>query len=95
MVNGVDLWYRRTFRLTPNDPRYINTTRKERLTEYWAWQFEENPKLLDAVEDDSFDMEEIQRQWAEEAGEEPGEIIKPHPLEPEIDPDDVDDWEDM
>lgn len=94
MVNGVDLWYRRTFRLPKNDPRYLNTTRKERLTEYWAWQFEENPKLLEAVEDDSFDLEDIQRQWAEEAGEE-AEIITAKPPEPPIDIDEIDDWEDM
>lgn len=93
-MNGVDLWYRRTFRLTPNDPRYINTTRKERLTEYWAWQYQEDPKLLEAVEDDSFDLAEIQRQWAEEAGEE-AEIFTPPEPEPPIDVGEIDDWEDM
>lgn len=93
MLNSVDLWYRRTFRLTHNDPRYLETTAEERLTDYWAWQYTENPKLLDSVEDESFDLEALQREWAEEAGEE-ADIYVP-PDAPAVDPDEVDDWEEM
>lgn len=97
-MNSVDLWYRRTFRLPPNHPLYLDTTLEERLAEYWAWQYTENPKLLDTVEDESFDMEELQRQWAEEAGEEADDtaIIKPKVLPPAVeDEEEIDDWEDV
>lgn len=94
LQNSLDLWYRRTFNLTVNDPRFLNTTRKERLTDYWAWQYADNPKLLDAVEDESFDLEAIQAEWAEDAGE-AADIYTPHAQSKEIDPDEVDDWEDV
>ncbi|HGX3708892.1 TPA: hypothetical protein ACNEJR_003653 [Escherichia coli] len=94
MQNSVDLWYRRTFKLTPNHPQYLDTTLEDRLTEYWAWQYAENPKLLETVEDESFDLEAIQQEWANEAGEDADVYVPPdHP--PVADPDDVDDWEDV
>ncbi|EDY2030041.1 hypothetical protein GTB64_004483 [Salmonella enterica] len=93
MLNTADLWYRRTYQLPPNHPLYLATTLEERVTEFWAWQYTDNPKLLDVVEDHNFDMEDIQRQWAEEAGEE-ADIYIPPKAAP-IDPDDVDDWEEM
>ncbi|EPT1451931.1 hypothetical protein ACVOZ6_003519 [Escherichia coli] len=90
MQNTADLWFRRTFRLPPNHPVYLDTTLEERLTEFWAWQYAENPKLMETVEDEGFDMEDIQRQWAEDAGEEP-DIAPPT----SVDPDQIDDWEDV
>lgn len=93
MQGTADLWYRRTFRLTGNDPRYLDTTLEDRLTEFWAWQYAENPKLMDVVEDDSFDMEELQRQWAEDAGEEP-DVYVPEPPS-NTDPNEIDDWEEV
>ncbi|EEJ7209100.1 hypothetical protein ZX59_004307 [Salmonella enterica subsp. enterica] len=96
MMNGVDFWYRKTYRLSLHDPRYQQTTLEERLSEYWAWQYQENPKLLDVVEDDSFDLEDIQRQWAEELGEEPDVVVPGDPPPPvNIDEIDESDWEDM
>ncbi|ENQ1546124.1 hypothetical protein ACEOHC_003936 [Salmonella enterica] len=94
MQNTADLWFRRTFRLPPNHPVYLDTTLEERLTEFWAWQYAENPKLMDTVEDDGFDMEDIQRQWAEEAGEAP-DIVQPQTQPASTDPDQIDDWEDV
>ncbi|HHA3594134.1 TPA: hypothetical protein ACODIZ_003661 [Salmonella enterica subsp. enterica serovar Newport] len=90
----MDLWYRRTFRLTANDPLFLNTTLEERLIDYWAWQYAENPKLLDTIEDEGFDLEAIQAVWADEAGED-ADIYVP-PAQPKaVDPEDIDDWEDM
>ncbi|EBO9898490.1 hypothetical protein EF72_21370 [Salmonella enterica] len=96
MMNGVDFWYRKTYRLSLHDPRYLETTLEERLSEYWAWQYQENPKLLDVVEDDTFDMEAIQREWADEQGEEPDIFIPDKPGTPveDADIDDID-WEDV
>ncbi|EON2339041.1 hypothetical protein ACLLKL_002011 [Escherichia coli] len=90
----MDLWYRRTFSLTVNDPLFLNTTLEERLTDYWAWQYAENPKLLETVEDDSFDIEAIQAEWAEQAGEDADIYVPPAPA-PAVDPDEIDDWEEM
>lgn len=66
-VGTVDLWYRRTYRLPPNHPLYLATTLEERLTEYWANRYQDDPKLMEVVEDADFDIEAIQQQWAEEA----------------------------
>lgn len=94
MQNSVDLWYRRTFQLTANDPKYLDTTLEDRLTDFWAWQYADNPKLLETVEDESFDLEAIQQQWAEEAGEAADVYVPPAP-QLVADPDDVDDWEEV
>ncbi|WOL24226.1 hypothetical protein fHeYen801_016 [Yersinia phage fHe-Yen8-01] len=56
--------------------------------------YTEDPKLLNEVEDTSFDIEDIQRQWAEDAGEEPDIVIPKSPDEP-VDLSTVDDWENM
>ncbi|EAO3412084.1 hypothetical protein F7430_22370 [Salmonella enterica] len=90
----MDLWYRRTFRLTANDPLFLNTTLEERLTDYWAWQYADDPKLMETVEDESFDLEAIQQEWADAAGED-ADIYVPPVTEPVADPDQIDDWEDV
>jgi hypothetical protein len=72
---------------------YLDTTLEERVAEFWAYQYTENPKLLDVVEDESFSMEDIQREWAEDLGEEADIYTPPKPVD--VDPDSVDDWEDM
>ncbi|EAB4417293.1 hypothetical protein D7B12_17840 [Salmonella enterica] len=93
MQNTADLWFRRTFRLPPNHPLYLDTTLEERLTEFWAWQYAENPKLMETVEDEGFDLEELQRQWAEEAGDAPDIYLPDEPAD--VSPDQIDDWEDV
>lgn len=54
------------------------------MTDYWAWRYVEDPKLMDEIEDEGFDAEAILEQWAEEAGE------SSQPAEETNDPDD---WE--
>lgn len=39
------------------------------MTDYWAHRYFEDPKLMDEVEDEGFDAEEIEAQWAAEAAE--------------------------
>ncbi|EAM1616324.1 hypothetical protein F2264_21470 [Salmonella enterica] len=92
MQGTADLWYRQTYKLPPNHPLYLDTTLEERVTEFWAWQYAQDPKLMDVVEDESFDLEEIQRQWAEENGEDPDIYMPPEPVP---NPDEIDDWEDV
>lgn len=50
------------------------------------------------VEDESFDLEEIQKQWATESGDdsETAEIVSTQPPQPPVeDPDEIDDWEEV
>lgn len=65
----------------------METTFEERLTEYWAHTYQENPKMLEVVEDETFDTAAIMQQWAEEAeaDQKPGET----------DITEVNDWEDV
>ena len=68
----------------------METTFEERLTEYWAHTYQDNPKMMDVVEDESFDATAIMQQWAEEA--ESGEQT---PAGSETDITEVNDWEDV
>lgn len=44
------------YQLTSNDPRYLNTTREEMITDWWAYRFTEDPKAADEIEDEDFDL---------------------------------------
>jgi hypothetical protein len=66
MAGTVTLWYRRRYILPPNDPRYLDLTYGEILTEYLAHYYDdlyaESPeKLADAIaaedQDPDFDAE--------------------------------------
>lgn len=62
MAGSVPLWYRRTYRLPPNDPRFESTSVFEMEVEFWAWHFDDLVKAgKDIVdhEDDDFDEEAI------------------------------------
>ena len=65
----------------------METTFEERLTEYWAHTYQENPKMLEVVEDESFDATAIMQEWAEEA--EAGQQAD------ETNITEVNDWEDV
>ena len=59
----IDFWYRRKYSLTVNDPRFLNTTEQERMTDYWAHRYFDDPKLMDEIEDEGFDIDEIMAEW--------------------------------
>lgn len=54
----IEFWYRKQFNLTSNDPRFLNTTVEEMMTDYWAFTYSNDPKAADEVEDEDFDLEE-------------------------------------
>lgn len=81
MFQTVNYWYRNKYKLTLNDPRYLDTTDLDRLTDYWAQRYLDDPKLLQEIEDESFDKDAILAEWGDE----------PEPA----DPDEVDDWEEI
>lgn len=41
------------------DPRFLDATVEEMLTDIWAHRYSEDPKLMDEVEDDDFDPDEV------------------------------------
>jgi len=60
MAGSITLWYRRRFNLTPNDPRFLNLTPLEILTEYHAHLYDDlysQGKLDGLAEDDDFDLD--------------------------------------
>jgi len=54
--------YRRRYRLTENDPRYLDTTLEEILTDNWAHTYFDDPKLAEEVVDEDFDVNDVARQ---------------------------------
>jgi hypothetical protein len=45
--------------LTQHDPRFLDATVEEMLTDIYAHRFWEDPKALDDVDDEDFDIDEV------------------------------------
>lgn len=56
MVGTYQLWFRRKFNLPPTDPRYLNATPEQIVTEFWAHYFEER-RLAGKPEEEEFEDE--------------------------------------
>lgn len=54
-------WFRKQFNLAPTDPRFLEATKEQIETEYWAHYYATNPASEEA-EDDDFDADEYVRQ---------------------------------
>ena len=54
--------YRRRYRLTENDPRYLDATLEEILTDNWAHTYFDDPKRAEEVVDEDFDENDVARQ---------------------------------
>lgn len=61
MAGTVVLWYRRQFHLPPNDPRFLDLTYGEVLTEYWAHQYDDLIAAGKQIEE--FDNPEFDDDW--------------------------------
>lgn len=57
--SSYEFWYRQHYKLTENDPRFLEATLEQIMTDYWAFQYFSNPKLADEVEDEDFDQDDI------------------------------------
>lgn len=57
--DSVEFLYRRKYGLTENDPRFLDLTTEEMLTDLWAHKFADDPKALDEVVDDDFDIDSV------------------------------------
>ncbi|HET8550852.1 MAG TPA: hypothetical protein VFM97_00060 [Gammaproteobacteria bacterium] len=88
MAGSIELWYRKTYRLAPTDPRFLDAEPETLLKEYYAYQYDamlqRDGKLPDEFEDDDFDAE-LERATAE------AESDNPDAWEPEIDDSSEDD----
>ena len=58
MAGTVEHWFRRKYLLPPNDPRFLEATPEEMLTDYWAWHYFANPNEQEVV-DDEFDLDSV------------------------------------
>lgn len=66
----MEFWYRQHYRLAATDPRFLEATPLEMLTDYYANYYMNNPNAQDEVEDEDFDLErELARIEAEAAGD--------------------------
>lgn len=61
-VDTIEFQYRRKFNLTENDPRFLDLTVEDMLTDIWASKFADDPKLLEEVEDEDFDPDDVAAQ---------------------------------
>lgn len=62
-MGTIDLWFRRRYGLTLNDPRYLEATEEQIVTDYWAQHYEDR-RLAgkpeeEEFEDDDFDLDEV------------------------------------
>jgi len=67
LAGSLEFWFRRKYGLASTDPRYLEASREDMLTDWWAHQYLENPKLDDqAVVDEDFDQEALLRKLDED-----------------------------
>jgi len=53
--------FRKRYNLPPTDPRYLNATLEEIVTDYWAHFYADGKGGTEEVEDDDFDLEQVKR----------------------------------
>lgn len=57
MANDYELTFRRRYNLPPTDDRFLNATREDIITDYWANFFTENPNVQE-VEDEEYNVDD-------------------------------------
>ena len=58
-IQTIEFEYRRRYNLPATDPRFLNATLQEMLTDNLAHRYREDPKALEEVEDDDFDPDAV------------------------------------
>jgi hypothetical protein len=58
----VEFDFRRRYNLPPNDPRFLELTFEDILTDWWAHRYTDDPKLAEEVVDEDFDPDDVARQ---------------------------------
>lgn len=58
--------FRRRYNLPPTDPRFLNATREDIITDYWAHFYAENG-FREEIEDEDFDQDAILKEFADDS----------------------------
>lgn len=62
LVGTVEFEFRRKYLLTETDPRFLDVTLEDMITDIWAHRFADDPKSMDEVEDEEFDADDVAAQ---------------------------------
>jgi hypothetical protein len=54
--------FRRRYNLAPTDPRYLDATTEDILTDHWANYYCDNPNAVDEIVDEDFDLDAVVKQ---------------------------------
>ena len=55
-----EFWYRQHYKLTSNDPRFLDATLEEMMADYYAHTYFVDPKAVeDTVEDEDFNPDDV------------------------------------
>ena len=63
-MDSLPFAFRRRYNLAPTDPRYLDATTEDILTDHWAHFYLANG-IKDEVEDESFDLDAIVKKMEE------------------------------
>lgn len=58
----IEFWYRRKYSLPVTDERFLDATVEEMLTDYWSHTYYDDPKALEEIEDEDFDIDSVAEQ---------------------------------
>jgi hypothetical protein len=90
MAQSMALWFRKTYRLAPTDPRYLAATPEEIETEYWAHYYADHANASEEeYSDDDFSVDDEVERLRREA-ESRDALASASPTN-----DDPDDWEEV
>lgn len=66
LAGSVEFWFRRRYGLTEHDPRYLEMTVEEMLSDYWAHHYFDNPNAgQEEFENTDFD-EDVKAMFGDE-----------------------------
>lgn len=66
MAGTVALWFRRKYSLPPSDPRFLDMTELDMLTDYWAHYYADRPNEHEAENEDfDADLARLRQQVAQ------------------------------
>ena len=82
MAGTPELWFRRTYKLPPTDPRFLDATAADILTELYAYHYDDlrrEGRVEDEIEDEGFDLDDVLRDTEDDSQWETVDDDRPHP----------------
>ena len=74
MSQSVAFWFRRRYNLPPTDPRFLDATLFDMMSDFWAHHYAENPDAAKEAIDDDFNLDAELRLADQEAGDLPNDF---------------------